>query len=372
MADTTGLTNHMKDLLRGTNRIGITTMDFYDTVEYFNVARMPDWENGPEPYIGYILMSRPSLNVLVGLAQRGRGIDISSVMNYEALRHNSMSAALIADNYGQAMLRSLTPSRINPWLPIITTKAKSYAVNDIELKTVDKGNTYFGHVLKYGKHSEDHKVSGSITIDFRSDRYLSILKMMQIWMTYIYLVSKTDLVVPTKSDQMNAILDYAGSIYYLVTRRDGRELVYWEKLVGVFPTKLPLSVFSYNDSMILEDTVSIDFSYGIRTDPMDPSILMDINMLSGHSYQNIAGSMRMGSTYDQLPRETSLVAHAVRDGTPHRPSSVIKTQGGLDTGGPEIKTEGSQFIAGDVKASNPFIRMRKTGDLIKYYLCWEL
>ena len=371
MADTRGLTDHMQDILRGKNRIGVTTMDFSDTINFFNIARMPDWENGPEPYIGYILMSRPSLNVQVGNVPRGQGVNSTAVMNYVALRNNAMSASLVADTYGQEMLRSLTPSRTNPWLPFITTKAKTYSVNDLELKTVDKGNTYFGHVLKYGKHSEDHKVSGTVSIDFRNDRYLMIMKMMQIWMTYIYLVSKTDIVTPTLSDQMNGILDYAGSIYYLVTRRDGRELVYWEKLVGVFPIKLPLSMFSYSDNMILEDVVSIDFSYGIRVDPMDPSILMDINVLSGHAYNDIEDTMKMGYYYTRTPQETSLIEYAERDGNSHRPTSVVKYTDEPDGGGEQIRAEGSQFIAGDVLASKPFIRMRKLNNTLKYYLCWE-
>lgn len=360
--------DQMNELIEGANRLGITQMDFNDMISYFNLARLPDYENGAEPYIGYILMSRPSLNVVLDAGKSSVPNIQRAQNNYASMRRNSMTSALICDKYGQQMLQSLSIERTNPWLPFITTKAKSYSVNDMELKTVDKGNTYFGHMIKYGKHSEDHKVAGTISIDFRNDRFLSILKMMHIWMSYIYLVSKTGDIVPSDSSQKNGILDYAGSLYYLVTRRDGKELVYWEKLIGIFPIKLPLSIFSYSDTMILEDTVGIDFSYGIRADPMDPSILMDINVLSGHTSSSIQ-SYTTQTDYRPLPDEVSLQEAAAMDAQPD-PKFVTMNCGNRTLW--VRNHSGSQFISGDVLATNPFIRMYKQNNVIKYYLDWEM
>lgn len=247
--------------------LGWSKVTFDDKVNYFNISMLPDYENAAEPYFAFILMTRPSLRL--------------NSANMQVLRDYPMTGAYVNDKYGYELLKSISGEANNIWMPLITTQAKNYSVTDSEIDTIEKGATYYGHSLKYGKHSEKHKQSNTISIDFRNDRFLSILKLMQVWMGYIYLVSKTDWIQPLDVYQKTGVLDYAGSIYYLVTRRDMRELVYWEKLTGVFPLKAPYSIFNYNDTPILEDTVSIEFSYGMRSDPNDPNVLLDINALNG-------------------------------------------------------------------------------------------
>lgn len=319
-------------------RYGRSYTDFDKTVDYFNLSRLPDYSNMAEPYISYILMSRPSLNIASN-TMTGANIDPNSTANLSNLKQNAMTSAFTNDEYGMKLLLSLSELSDNPWLPIITTKAMNYSVNDVELKTIDKGATYYGHVIKYGKHSEDHKVSGTLSIDFRNDRYLSILKMIYLWMCYIYQVSKNGSIQPKLIYQRNAVLDYAASIYYIVTRRDGRELVYWDKTVGVFPIRCPMSIFSSQDSMILEDKITIEFAYGIKSDPCDPAILMDINYLSGDSYSNI----------------------------------LNKTQNGAKLNDQKyLNNKEVPFVMGDVFAKNPYIQMKKTSaGRLKYYLQWE-
>lgn len=272
-------TDYTKEFERRNERYGWVSLPFDTLIKEFDISRFPDYENAAEPYIAYILMSRPTLNY--------------TTENHDVLSKHPMTASFYNDRYGRQLFLSMTnraymPSSsaniLNmspPWLPLITSRATTYNTEDIKLKTLDKGLTYYGHSIKYGKHSEDHKIGGTISIDFRNDRYLSIIKMMYLWMAYIYLVSKTGDIEPNLVYQKTGILDYAGSLYYLVMRRNGRELVYWEKLTGVFPISAPFSIFSYSDTMILNDRIPIEFAYSIRSDPCDPEILIDINYLSG-------------------------------------------------------------------------------------------
>lgn len=321
-------------------RYGKSYMDFDKMMRYFNISRMPDYDNMAEPYFGFIFMSRPSLNIVSDGVSYSGTVDSNARSNFSALTQNSMTAAFANDKYGRQMLMSLSQnSPYGAWLPNITSKAMTYSVNDIELKTIEKGNTYFGHVIKYGKHSEDHKVSGSISIDFRNDRYLSVLKQMYLWACYIHLVSKSDSIEPIMNYQKNGILDYAASMYYVVTRRNMRELVYWEKIVGLFPTRIPMSIFNYNDGMILEDKITIDFTYGIRSDPCDPSVLLDINMLSGLPYSSIKTRFSEGAL---ASRRKYLNNH-------ERP-----------------------FVKGDVLAKYPIISVQRNNDgSLKYFLDFE-
>ena len=333
------------NILSNERDIGWSYINFDTKISKFDISKLPDYDNAAEPYFAFILMSRPSLNVAdsTKASSANANIDSNATSNLTALQNHQMTAAYANDVYGKKLLLSLSESCDNVWMPIVTTQAKTYSVNDVELKTIDKGNTYFGHALKYGKHSEEHRVSGSITIDFRNDRYLSILKMVHLWMNYIYLVSKTDAVVPSWNSQQNAILDYAGSIYYLVTRRDMREIVYWEKLTGVFPIKSPLSIFNYNDGMIAEDNLSIEFSYGIRSYACDPAVLLDINVLSEKTI-DAAGSKTVQSSKSGF-----------------YPLSGEKFYSA---------DKGADFENKNIYASKPFVTMTKKNGTLKYFLHW--
>lgn len=335
--------------------LGISYSTADDLINYFDISKIPNPYNATEPYLATILMSRPSLHISSptwktnGKVQ-GYGADYEqSELNFQSLINNPQMAAWAHDEYGTKMLRSLSRYSVDKWLPIVTTSAMTYNVSDIGIKQIEKGNTFYGHVVKYGKHSEEHKISNNISIDFRNDRYLLMLKMCYLWMMYIYNVSKNMTIVPSFEYQRNGILDYAGSIYYLVTRRDNRQLVYWEKLVGVFPINLPMSIFSYSNDMIIEPKVTIEFSYGIKNDPCDPSILMDINALSGDSLSEI--TKRVNNGWNDLAKPAG---------------SRVLTNEVIATG-----MRSNPYAKSNAYATNPYVVAHADGDVITYYLVWE-
>lgn len=252
------------------NNVGLAWADpkYAEMVQKFNVYGIPDYDNMAEPFIGHIFMSRPSLEILPNL----------DTMKKIAQLHNVMT-----DKIGRELALSLDRTYYQKWIPLITMRAKNYNVNDIELKSVDKSSTFYGHNVTYSKHSEDHKMGGTFTINFRNDRFYSILKLIYIWVFYIYNVSKNDSIKVYPEYEEKGILDYCGSLYYVVTKTDNSRIVYWDKLVGVRPKKIPLSIFDWDDTTKVEDTISVDFEYGIRSDPMDPAILADINTLNNRT-----------------------------------------------------------------------------------------
>lgn len=284
--------DHMKDLDAAGKPYGKSDMTFSKLISRFNLSRLPDYDNATEPYISYIFFSRPSINL--------------SSNNISSMRSHTKTSALINDAQGYELMRSLSDSSNNVWLPLLTTRAMSYSVSDVNMRTVDKISTYYGHTIKYGVFSEEHKIGRTFSIDFRNDRFLSVLKLCHLWSTYYSEVSKTAAFVPLEAYQKNAILDYPGSIYYLVTKRNGRELVYWEKWTGIFPLNVPFNIFSSNDNFILEDRFSIEFYGSIRSDPYDPSVLMDINFLSGLSSSAIETQSKNGVSNEVFQNSTTL------------------------------------------------------------------
>lgn len=257
----------MSDYLGMNSDFGYSTQTTIDQMMYFDPYRLPDLETAPEGLIGHLFMSRPSLNL--------------SGSNIDFLRTNTKTAIFFNDPVARAAMESLSTRSKSRWIPLIYKKAKSYNVNDMEIKSIEKGGTYFGHTMRYGIHSEESKYGGTFSIDFRNDKDHSILWMMYFWMTYIHLVSSERNFTPDRTHMVNGVLDYAASLYYLVTDRTGKKIVYFEKLLGVFPVKSPMSIFSWNDDIFTKDEISIEFNFAFRSDPMDYDILVDFMFVSG-------------------------------------------------------------------------------------------
>lgn len=256
-------------------RYGMSYSDFDTIIDVFDISRLPDMDGITMPLVGHIIFTRPSLYVAPS------GGDGKAAANFSALLNNSMTASWVSDRYGKKLTQRLSEFSGSAYLPLLTTRAMSYQVGDIGIKALETGETYYGHMIKYGHHTQEHKLGGTISIDFRNDRYLSVLRLIYIWLSYIAIVTKGGSIQPSDRSQKNGILDYCGSIYYLVTQMDMSRLVYWEKLTGVFPKTVPLgSIFSYNDAPIVEDKLTVEFEYGMRSDPCDLNILMDLNILS--------------------------------------------------------------------------------------------
>lgn len=337
----------MDDIEEKAGPFGWGNLTFSDLIDKFDISKFPDFQNSAEPYLCYIIMSRPDLN--------------GSNENINVLKNHTMTSAFMNDMYGSKLFRSMSNlSTSNMFLPIITTRAMSYSTSDIQIKTVEKGNTYYGHMIKYGKHSEDHRIGGTMTIDFRNDRYLSIIKMMYLWASYIHIVSRTDAISPTMESQQSGELDYAASLYFIVTRRNAREIVYWEKLVGVFPVSIPFSMFSYSDDMIVQDRVSIEFNYSIKDYPCDPSILMDLNYLSGEDVT----SFRKNSKFWNQAKTSGVDAYK-RDPFYQKYRDKIVYPNGKN----------SPFGLGNVFATFPYVHVVRDGSsttnsTLKYYLDW--
>lgn len=331
-------------------RYGRGYATFEELISNFDVSRMPEIAGAPMPYVGHIFFSRPSLNVNTGAGKAAYDSTVSDYgnsgyQNFSAMRANPMTAAWINDKYGQRLMYTLSAFSGSAWLPILTNRAMTYSVTDVSINPVEKGHTFFGHVLKYGFGNEDHKISNSVQIDFRNDYYGSVMKTMVLWLSYISIISREDSIKPTQACSRNAILDYCGSIYYLVTRSDMSTLVYWEKLTGVFPKTLPFSVYSYDDAMWTVDKYSFEFEYGMRSDPCDPAVLFDMNVLTTGTLSNATTAMQYGVMGNE--------------------------KGSLKNRGPNLVVPGGfegNFGRGNNFAAGPIVHIIKDGNTTEYRL----
>ena len=109
------------------NGLGWVDEDFNRSINQFNVLGLPEYDTGPEPFIGHIFMSRPSLSIS---------------RNMEVIQNLAQLHGIITDTYGLQLAKMLDAYARNKWLPIVTARAKNFNVNDMELRTVEKGGTF--------------------------------------------------------------------------------------------------------------------------------------------------------------------------------------------------------------------------------------
>ena len=289
---------------------GMSFAGFDDYVSKFDVSRLPDYDGIAMPYVGHIIFIRPKLYVNVpSIITTNKAYTGSSLneapdpdKNFAAMAGSRMTAFYTRDKYGSSLLKSLCYNSPSGYIPMLTNRCMSYQTQAVNLKTVDKSTTFYGHTIKYAHYSEEHKLGGTMSIDFRNDGYWSVLKLIYLWMCYIYAVTKNDSVKPSMDDQRNMVLDYCGSIIYLVTDMTMGRLVHWEKLVGVFPKSAPFDLFTYEDAPRVEGRLSIEFEYGQRSDPNDLDVLYDLNYLTGASMMSRGNPLGLKSATDYAER----------------------------------------------------------------------
>lgn len=158
-----------------------------------------------------------------------------------------------------------TGSGDTPWLSIITNQAEGYSPIDRKITTTEVGETYHGNKVIYGKHDFEHSTAGTISIPFSERRDLSLYYTLKLWTEYIHMIN-LGLTSPNPIHIKNAELDYAVSLYYIQTDETMENIIYWEKLTGVFPLKSPDSFFDWNKGEHGKNMeYTIDFAYSMRS-----------------------------------------------------------------------------------------------------------
>lgn len=227
----------------------------------------------------FIFMTKPDLNLYAldannNIIPGSMNPDLKIIPEFKYIGRNKDVGFDILDSLEYQQ----TGSGNTPWLSIITNQAEGYSPIDREIGYTEVGETFHGHKVLYGKHDFKHNASGTITIPFSERRDLSLYYTLKLWTEYIHAIN-LGLVGPHPSHIANAELDYAVSLFYIQTDETMENIIYWEKLTGVFPLKCPDSFFEWtkgSNSKSMEH--SIEFAYSMRT-VLKSSDLYEINAL---------------------------------------------------------------------------------------------
>lgn len=255
---------------------------------YINRFHLIDSAAAPPSRRNFIFMTRPDLNIFELDSSTGK------IRNYDTL--NSELRVLPYFDYVKKfqtttsdVLKTLEfydmPESMpresdfhTPWLNIITNQAQSYNVNPRNIDTTTSAETFHGHTIKYASPSFSHETGGTVSIQFNERRDLSLYHTIRAWVEYMNSLA-IGKISPKRTHIMNAEIDYAVSLFYISTDETMENILYWEKLMGVFPTSVPDEFFGWNDVGIdFNSGYSVEFTYSIRS-VMNPYDLMEINNL---------------------------------------------------------------------------------------------
>mgnify|MGYP007069836232 CR=1 FL=1 len=218
----------------------------------------------------HIFMTRPDLNIF------GNGSYSAPTATISASDDAAFFHEAVRRNRTLAMSLNASMSGNHDFIPIIHNTARSFDVQDESIETVEHGETLTGWKLVYAGNVVKSLTAGNFSISYVDDSKLSISYMHLIWLYYMNGV-KRGIFAPTDDHIRNAILDYAASLYYIVTDATDTNIIFWTKYWGVFPTNYPSSSFSMSDGRpIATPEVSIQYAYSFKKD-MDPVCLAEFN-----------------------------------------------------------------------------------------------
>lgn len=264
---------------------------YIDYLALINRFDLPDGFAYLDGLRGYLFMSRPDLNLFE-----------NGVLNEQAstkLSFNEFAGSKRQpDSIHLAIAKMLQRNTGYPssFIIPITNRAKGYTPNDQILETLDIGETFYGSKVRYGRHTGQSRGTGSFTLTFEDDKYLTLYKLIALWIEYIDMVYYGDM-KPTDTNIRQNILDYAGSFFFLAVRmtaepvpvsststekKNGYEIVYWEKLTGVFPSTRNDSAFAYTKGQPISPEFSVQFEYSMKSKSgiLDPYVLSEFNEMN--------------------------------------------------------------------------------------------
>lgn len=223
--------------------------------------------------IGYIVFTRPDLNLFNEAGTLHTQISVDPRVNYIALQNPHLAQSLTHSYDGT------TGHNFNPFL---SNLAQSLEVMDDNVDTLDVGETFTGYKFQYSKHNIKSITSGSLNIKFKETFDLGITNLFQLWVDYQSNVYR-GVYVPKDDYIWYKNIDYMCNIYYFLLDQDGETLLFWSKYFGAFPTNVPKSVLSFDTgSQVQLPDMNVTFSYIYKED-LSPATLVEFNKDAGLS-----------------------------------------------------------------------------------------
>ena len=240
---------------------------------------------------GFLFMTRPNMNLFKTTSNTLSNYkadtdkindDLGRLPTFNYIFNLGKNEFSSGEALGKQIFKSLAafvdPKFETPWLAIMTNQFSGYAPAQREIDYTEMAKTFHGNSVLYGEPTFKHKVAGTVSMEFTDRRDLSLFYTIKLWAEYIQAVT-LGYASPYRRYIGLGILDYAASAYYVVTDETMENIIYWEKLTGIFPLSVPDDIFSTQDGVNDKDLkYSINFAYSMRS-VQHEAHLMEMNAL---------------------------------------------------------------------------------------------
>lgn len=171
----------------------------------------------------------------------------------------------------------------SPFINIIYNRVDS----TIELPTitatdVEGPSTIYGDDIPYRWSSENSDNNHEFSLDFEDTKYLEVYMLFKIWDEYERKKCKGAVSPPNENYIINKILHDQVAAYKIIVGEDGETIIFFAKLWGVYPKKVPREVFS---NLAEENKLrfTVDFNATFVEDS-NPVIINEFNnLVSGYT-----------------------------------------------------------------------------------------
>ena len=301
------------EALHGIPKLG-RRESFKQKVENYFRFKYPNPGNSLTKGFAHVFFTRPDLNVLDyhgnGTFSIPKACEYDTSIYYAFRNNKNLLRELVADN-----------GMDHDFMFLLSNAASSFSLLDEKIKTDEWAATWTGHKVTYGKHSNDTKSASTFSIEYVDDRNLNIYHLHKLWIDYIDKVYRGAIIPRGLTKQANGtwapahgispkgnggafsytadkVLDYACSVYYILTAEDGESIIFWSKYYGVFPTVAPSEPFGWTSGdMIKAPKLTIEYAYSFKQD-YDPFNLAEFNWLYRTPDANVRAPFKYVSSYN--------------------------------------------------------------------------
>ena len=233
---------------------------------YYDRFKMPDPNLALLKGFPHVFFTRPNCNIFDSGKKLNSLLQSKDIFKYVYEYNKNLLFQLSKDGggYGHDFMLSLS------------NLACSFSTSDEYITTGQYGQTYTGYKMTYGRHDIESKTAGQFTIEYNDTRNLDVYFLNRLWVQYIRGVFRGE-IYPLQSSIMNKILDYAASLYYIITAEDGETILFWTKYYGVFPSQIPVTHLSWGKGQpISPSDFTIEYQYSFKED-CNPYAIMEFN-----------------------------------------------------------------------------------------------
>ena len=264
-----GLLADMDDLYRDLNILvrGINAT-YKKNIQKYNRFKLAMPDDILTKGFAHVFFTRPDCNILTNknklVTRVSKDANFSYAYNHrDGLLHNLCQGIGEEDHFNL----------------FLSNKAQSFSLSDESITTDTYGTTFKRNGITFGRHSIASRANGSFDISYTDNRDLDVFHFHKLWADYISNVynGKWN---PKMKYIYGRILDYACSVYYILTAEDGETIIFWSKYYGVFPENMPSSAYSWSKgNIITAPELNIRYQYSWKED-FNPLSLIEFNINS--------------------------------------------------------------------------------------------